>query len=820
MPTITNLALKTFAAVAAAVVALAHVPAADAQELAHHGHHRGFAPGVSHVVVPQARSWVLSSQLPGLTHGGTHQPSHHAELGIESVHARVEILEQVATTHLEVRLVNPGGRDAEAVVLLPVPVGAAVTGFDFDGAAAEPTAELIPAAEARATYDDIVRRLKDPALLEFAGYDMLRSSVFPVPAGGNQRLRLTYTQVCDVDGARTDFVLPRSESLFGGGRIPWTIEVTLRGSRPVGALYSPSHELDEPLRSASASGPISVRTSSAASTQPGAFRLSWLRDSGTPEASLFAYPDADGDGGYFLLMAGVPARIADAAEVPKREVTLVIDCSGSMRGGKLDQAVSAALQVIEGLEDGETFNLIDYSNQVGVFSAAPVVKSAATMAEAREYLGRLRPTGGTNIHDALVEALHQPTTEGSLGVVLFLTDGLPTVGTRSELAIATAARKANAAGRRIFTFGVGEDVNAPLLDRLSEDARGLTTYIDPGADVELAVDGVFRKLQGPVLALPELRLVNGDGTTNTRRLRELCPPVLPDLYEGGSAILLGRYHGDEPLDLRLTGDFLGSPREFAFRFDLDHATTRNAFVPRLWASRRIAYLTEEVRQAGAELTAAQLAGRVDLMAEGRYAELGEEILRLSTTYGVLSEYTAFLALEGSDLGNWDALVADANRNLNDRAVLSRSGAGGVNQGKNYQALKAQACLNVTNGQWSSANQRVEFSGVQQIADVAFYQRGGAWIDSSLVGSTDLEPDEVIELGSARHKQLVGELALLGRAGAGALNGRVLMNHGGQKLLVCNDVMAPEVAVPNNSLPADSPADTNITNELETLEVSL
>ena len=765
-----------------------------------------WAGNASHLVVPQSRAWDLSG-IPGAV-----------AVGIESVDARVEIVERVATTHLEVRLSNPTGRDAEAVVLLPVPNGAAVSGFDFDGAAAEPTAELLPAAEARATYDDIVRRLKDPALLEFAGLDLLRSSVFPVPAGGKQRLRLTYTQVCDVDGARTDFVLPRSESLLGGGhggaRIPWSVEVVLRGATPVGAIYSPSHELEEPLRSASTGGPVVVRTGGDAGLQPGAFRLSWLRDTGAPEASLFAYPDADGDGGHFLLMAGVPARIADAERAPSREVTVVIDRSGSMRGGKLDQAVAAALQVIEGLHAGEHFNLIDYSSQVGTFAAQPVPKNPETIAQARAYLERLRPTGGTNIHDALVEALRQASADDRIGVVLFLTDGLPTVGTRSEAVIGAAARAANDAGRRIFTFGVGEDVNAPLLDRISEDARGTTTYVDPGQDVELAVDGVFRKLHGPVLALPELRLVNADGTTNTRRLYSLCPPVLPDLYEGQSAILLGRYHGTEPLDLRLSGDFLGTEREFAFRFQLDKATTKNGFVPRLWASRRIAYLTEEVRQAGAELSAAQLAGRVDLMAEGRYAELGEEILRLSTTYGVLSEYTAFLALEGSDLGDWDTLVADANRNLNDRAVLARWGAGGVNQGKNYQALKAQTCLNVANVQWSAANERVEFAGVQQVADVAFYRRGTAWIDASLVGEGDLEPDEVIELGSTRHRELVDELAGLGRAGAGALSGRVLMNHKGQKLLVCNDVLADEPAANEPSLP-----DTDTSNDTETLEVT-
>ena len=778
----------------------------------------GFDARASHVVLPQVRAWSLSSTVDERRRDAL--PGSDA-LRIESVHARVDVLERVATTELEVRLVNPGRRVAEGVVLLPLPPLAAVTGFDFDGASHEPTAELLPADEARRTYDDIVRRLKDPALLEFAGYDLLRSSVFPVPAGGKQRLRITYTQVCEGDGDRVDYVLPRSESLARS--VPWDIQVTLRGRASVGAIHSPTHALTEPDRPASSVGPTRVYLAPEARGEPGPFRLSWLSgpggDSDGVQATLFAYPDPEIQGGFFLLMAGVPARFVDAESMPDREVTLVIDRSGSMRGGKLDQVKAAALQVVEGLADGERFNLIDYSSQVASFAPRPVVKDAGQIAAARAYLDGLLPTGGTNIKDALVEALRQPATPGSIPIVLFLTDGLPTVGARSELVIAQAVREANTADRRIFTFGVGVDVNAPLLDRISEDTRGLTTYIDPGHDVEVAIHSLFRRLHGPVLARPELRLVDESGQVTTRRVRELCPELLPDLYENGTMVLLGQYRGEAPLNFRLKGNFLGTEREFSFRFELDKATTRNAFVPRLWAARRIAFLVEEIRQAGAVLSAADLAGRRDLMAEGRHAELGEEILRLSTTYGVLSEYTSFLALEGSDLGDWDALLVDANRNLNDRAVLARSGEFAVNQGKNYQFQKAQPYLNATNRLWYAANERVEFSSVQQVSDRAFFYRGGTWIDARLVGTDDAstgtpEPDEVIDFGSARHRELVAAFAAEGRQAALALEGQLLLEHAGKKLLIRNDhhVEDPLVGSPpsqhqgpsfNNDNPEDS-----------------
>ena len=119
------------------------------------------------MVVPQTRafSWDPARQ----------------PIRIEGVQARVEVVAQTARTTLDLALFNPGRRQAEAVLLLPVPAGAAVGGFDFEGSAAEPTARLLPRDEARRTYDDIVRRIKDPALLEFAGFNLIRSSVFPGP---------------------------------------------------------------------------------------------------------------------------------------------------------------------------------------------------------------------------------------------------------------------------------------------------------------------------------------------------------------------------------------------------------------------------------------------------------------------------------------------------------------------------------------------------------------------------------------------------------------------------------------------------------------
>jgi Ca-activated chloride channel homolog len=384
--------------------------------------------------------------------------------------------------------------------------------------------------------------------------------------------------------------------------------------------------------------------------------------------------------------------------------------------------------------------------------------------------------------------LRQPVREGFLPITLFLTDGLPTVGRTSEIEIREMVAAANAAGRRIFTFGVGEDVNVPLLDRISDTTRATSTYVLPGEDVELKVAKVYQELYGPVLADLELEVVGEDGELDTRLVRELLPERLPDLFEGDHLVLLGQYREERPLRFRLSGNFLGEQRSFAFEFGLEHASTKNAFVPRLWAARRIAFLADQIRQAGAAITAnPQAAGGAGLFQDPRYRELSEEILRLSTRFGILSEYTSFLATEGTDLGSWGGLVAACNVGLNDLAVLNRFGESAVQQGRNFNDRKVQSKVDYGNAFWVGNETKTSFSSVQQICDRAFFKQGERWIDSNLIeAQTALQPTVTYAFGSEEHATLLEQLVREGRQGLLSLDGEILIQVGDQNVLVTND----------------------------------
>jgi len=733
----------------------------------------------SQVVVPQHRAFVVRR---------SRRPAHPVR--IERVDVHVKIRERAATTTLEVTLVNPAPRQAEAVLLLPVPDGAAVSAFHFDGVSREPTARLLPKEEARRIYDRIVRRMRDPALLEFAGHALVRSSVFPVPANGRQKVRLTYDHVLPVSNGRVDYVLPRSEAL--DANVPWNVTVDVRSKAPVATVYSPSHAV-KTLRDGDRR--LTVKLDGRA--DPGAFRLSYMVRRGAVTASLFAYPDPKIGGGYFLLLAGVPPRGEEAAKAVRREVTLVLDRSGSMAGEKMDQARAAALQILEGLEDGEAFNIVDYSTTVEMFAPRPVLKSRETLLKARAYLAGLRPIGGTNIHDALVEALRQKPVDGAsaggdmLPLVLFLTDGLPTIGQTSETAIRTAVAKGNPFERRVFTFGVGDDVNAPLLDRVAELTRAVPTYVRPKESVEVKVGDVFSRLYGPVFAGGKLTTLDRDGAVVTTVTHDLIPSTLPDLFDGDQLVVLGKYRGEGPLRFRLQGEFLGESRAFDMSFSLDEATTRHAFVPRLWASRRIAYLVDQIRQAGGDLPP----GRVPRVGESiandpRFKEIYAEILRLSTEFGILSEYTAFLATEGTELQNFRRLSTALREQLDDKAVKSRWGKAAVQRAQDNDRGKKQVAVDKLNRYTRADGETVAILNCQQYNDRAYFKRGKAWIDGAMVAGENapktLEPDVVIEFGTPAFEKLLDALVKANRQGVLARRGDLYLRFENKTILVRND----------------------------------
>jgi len=688
---------------------------------------------------------------------------------VQSVGVDVKITDRVATTSMAITLHNPTGSPREAQLILPVPTGSAIRSFGLDAISAEPNAVLLPKAEASRIYRQIVSKMVDPGLLEFIGTDLIRSSVFPVPAGEEATFRVVYEHVLEAESGRFEYALPRSQSLSASG-VEWTIEMEIQTTRPIGLVYSPTHALDEQRVTKKVSH-IKVLGAS----EPGPFRVYFvLAGKGGAGITTILYPDAsvgNGQGGYFMLFLDAP----EAIDRPKidREVTIVIDRSGSMRGEKIEQAKAAALQIIEALDDGERFNIVDYSDTIERFSKSAAVKNSETVAAVRDYINSIKAVGGTNIHDALLEAVRPEPSEGMLPIILFLTDGLPTVGPTSETVIRDAIRKANTHHRRIFTFGVGFDVNAPLLTALAQQSRAAPAFVAPGEDVEVQVGQVFAKLSGPVLALPELRPVSATLAIGPSPIRELMPQQLPDVFAGEQLIVLGQYTNNDDLTLAVVGMSGDSERRFTTQIKPNQASHANSFVARLWAQRKIATLIDAIRQAGAD---GQLSED-----DPKFKELVDEVVALSQQYGILTEYTSFLAVEDAYKKN---LANDGflQYRLGQEAVRDRSGRLGVAREQSNQARQTAArpagkgsidlfidpaAPSASPGGSIQTIAGVDFEvddasvsiaqSVQNVAGRAFYLRGDRWVEADLLDQADEEPDREIAYGTDAYDKFIDEL---------------------------------------------------------------
>lgn len=710
-------------------------------------------------------------------------------VGMEKVNARILVNGRSAVTTLELNVRNDGSSPAEAELLLPVPEGVVVKGFYYGDGKTAWQASLMPAAEARRLYDRIVARRKDPALLEFAGYGAIRTSVFPVPPRSSVKLGVVYEELLTPTEHRLDYVLPRTEALSGG--VPWTVRVELApGKDGPGNVFTPSHQME---RHELGDGTV-VLTLAEERMNPGPFRLSWLETWGrkgeahaAPDTSIYASPDAEGGkNGYFLAMVGKDGN--PGANSILREVTLVLDRSGSMRGEKLASMKEAAKRIVSGLNPGERFNIITYNEGVNLFEAAPVEKNAASEKAAHAWLDAVAARGGTNVHEALSSALAQPSHEGMLPVVLFLTDGLPTIGRTSEKDIVALAGEGNKAERRIFTIGVGEDVNAPLLRRMAEISGGLPSYVLSGENLEVKLAQVFRRLYGPVFRKVRYTVCSPDGKEQPGRVQDAIPSgTLPDIYSGTPAVLAGRYIGTEPFLIKGTCvDRNNEERAFSIVVDPRRiASMKDDFVARLWAARKIGSLETALMDMGDTFSGTGMRGT-----NPKTAELVEEIMRLSRDFGIMSSAASFFADDGSS-GLWrreHVLPGSSPRGgLVGRVMQeSREGLDAIALQENAVAKKKELTLNKYNVQMDRRGRTVSFGHTAQIAQNGYFNRNGVWMESTVLSLPDGgRAVKTVRVGTPEYAAVADRLVKTNRQGLLALDGSVMLLLDGETVLMQN-----------------------------------
>ncbi len=570
---------------------------------------------------------------------------------IREVMVDAQLRDQVAEVRVSQTFHNSGSGTIEAEYLFPLPEEGAIENMVLMVDGKEMPGRLLPKDEARKIYEEIVRSRRDPALVEYMGRGLYRTSVFPIPPGADRKVTLRYTQLCKRNHEVIEFVYPFGTQKFTAkpvGKLKLNLEI--RSKEPIKSVYCPTDDAEIRKRD----DHEVIVTYERRDIRPDKdFRLVYTLSEGALGATVLSYRPESSEDGYFLVLASPEVKASDARPRSKT-VVFVLDRSGSMSGKKIEQARNALVGLLNNLRDDDLFNIVVYDDRIESFKPELQRYSSESRAEAQRYVANIREGGSTNIDGALKTALGMLSNNDRPNYVLFLTDGLPTAGELREIAIAKNAKDANRYKARLFAFGVGFDVNARLLDRLSGGNAGVSEYVKPDEDLERSLGRFSAKLTSPALADLKVELSGTD-------LNRTYPRDIPDLFDGGQVVWVGRYRQSGQTKLRLAGKVGTETRSFEFPAELASSDRSSGyqFVEKLWAIRRIGDIIDQI----------------DL--QGNNKELTDELVALSTKHGILTPYTSFLADETVNL---HAKADNRGRAMESLSRLSVvSGRDGVSQ---------------------------------------------------------------------------------------------------------------------------------------------
>jgi Ca-activated chloride channel homolog len=673
-------------------------------------------------------------------------------LPVKSIKIDTRISSQVATTHVEQVFRNDTSWTLEGTYFFPIPESASITEFAIWDGDKRLVGEVRTREEARRIYDDIVRRQRDPGLLEYAGKDLFQASIFPIPPRSDKKLEITYTQVVRADGGTVSYRYP-----LGTGRQATKIgtvagRVEVESREPVRNVYSPTHTIDV-KRQTDRRSLVSFETDAAKDPQD--FQLFYTISKEDFGLTLLTHREPGRDG-YFLLMISPKDNWTDQ-EYSAKDVVFVVDTSGSMaEEGKMEKARSALLYGVSILRPQDRFNVISFAGEERLMEAGLIPADEKGRQRGAAFIKALKPVGGTNINQALLASLEQFTEADRARpkILVFMTDGLPTVHETNVTKIVDNVRKATKPGVRLFTFGVGYDVNTTLLDKLAAENGGTADYVEPKEDLEVKVSNFFTKVNYPVLT--DLQLDMGGAKTDL-----MYPRNIPDVFRGSQVTLIGRYSNPaslESVSLRLSGKSGGQSRSYTYdKLSFPLRVETNDYLPRLWATRRVGWLVEQIR------------------ANGEQKELRDEIVDLGTRYGIVTPYTSYLALEQGEVSrfmnlqrsnrDFDSMNAPpagnarpSKRMPQDQQVLatqpstmgSSTGADAVQLSK--QMYEQQRALKLKEETRSDA--------VQHVAGKTFYLIDNVWTDSEFKQDSGL-PETLVSFGSDEYFALLKQHPKLG-----------------------------------------------------------
>jgi Ca-activated chloride channel family protein len=550
--------------------------------------------------------------------------SNQLDYRIESLDIDARLIAGISEVDLTQTFVNDSKQTIRSRCVMPLPYDATVQKLTFLIDGEEIEGRMLAKDKANEIFESYVRRNKDPALVQWIGYGLLQTDVFPIPPGAKRVVTIRYSQIPKRTDGMIDWSLPLTTARYSTKPVEKiALRLTIDSDTEIGNIYSPTHKIETEQAKTSA-----VVTFTAVNQVPaGDFRVLVSDSNEKLNANVVAYRPDPNEAGYFAMMLH-PGFEADSLEQPK-DVVFLLDKSGSMRGAKIDQARKALQYVLDNLPKPDRYGIIAYDSSVQSFSKSLTpVKDTEQLDAAGRFARRLGASGSTNIEAGFAAAMQLLDDSDRPCYVIHLSDGMPTVGERDDRKLTADLLAQNERRARIFNFGVGFDVNSRLLERISNQCFGKTFFVSPEQSVEEPVSILFNRLsQG---AIQDVRWdVEHAKANKTIDAFDTYPSQIPDLFRGDRSVVFGRYSGQGKALLTITGTLHGEKQTFKQTVDFRNSVAgeENAFVAPLWASRRAAAIVDEI----------------DL--EGNSKELIAELIELSKRYGVLTPYTALIAEE-------------------------------------------------------------------------------------------------------------------------------------------------------------------------------
>ncbi|MCD6416789.1 MAG: VWA domain-containing protein [Planctomycetes bacterium] len=541
-------------------------------------------------------------------------------LAIRSHRVNAQIQDGVATTKVEEVFLNSTNRRLEATFIFPIPKGAALTDFAMFIDGRRQSGQIVKAEKARRIYEDIVRRMRDPGLLEYLDSNLLKMRVFPILPNKPVKVEVSYTNQIPFDSGVYDYTFPLKTGNKASKVLEdFTLTVDIHSKQPIKSVYCPSHDVGV-SRKSDHHAVVGFEQEGARLDKD--FRLFYTVSKGDFGLNLLTHR-LEGQDGFFALMISPRVELSQK-KVMAKDVCFVIDTSGSMQEeNRIQSAREAVKFCLKALNPADRFALITFSSAVDVHGEGLRKATKEAVEEAVQTVDGLEARGGTDLCGATLEALRMAPKGERPYLIVLVTDGKPTVGIKTPDKIIAKVEETNQSNTRVFTFGIAQNLNVPLLDRIAETTRGYSEYVAPGRQIEEKISSFFRKVSYPVMA--NLKLRYGDV-----EVRDVYPPHLPDLFRGSQVVAFGRYSGAGDTALRLSGTIQGQNKRFIYDATFPKKEADNAFLPQLWARRKIGYLLDQIRL------------------HGESKELTDEVVRLSKEYGIATPYTSYLVLENEE----------------------------------------------------------------------------------------------------------------------------------------------------------------------------